>query len=162
MLVLRNKMFSSQDQDDKKLTNGEKAAVATATVGAGVAGFGQKYLNKKKREWIKSEGEYLAKEGIFEPTATDLAKDFWKIKRESSSSNKDLRKETEFIKKHLIEPQKAKNAKGVRYWENEIKGNKILLERNKGKLVRNPGIAATVAGLGYLGYSKHKKHKKKD
>lgn len=162
MLVLRNKMFSSQDQDDKKLTNGEKAAVASSAAGLAAAGFGQKYLNKKKREWIKSESEYLAKEGISEPTATDLAKDFWKIKRESSSSNKDLRKDTEFIKKHLIEPQKAKNAKGVRYWENEIKGNKILLERNKGKLVRNPGIAATVAGLGYLGYSKYKKHKKKD
>ena len=114
MLVLRNKLFSSQDQDDKKLTNGEKAAIASSAAGLTAAGLGQKYLNKKKREWIKSEGEYLAKEGISEPTATDLAKDFWKIKRESSSSNKDLRKDIEFIKKHLIEPQKAKNAKGVR------------------------------------------------
>ena len=162
MIILRNNLFSSSNEKSDKLTKGEKAAIASSAAGLTAAGLGQKYLNKKKREWIKSEGEYLAKEGISEPTATDLAKDFWKIKRESSSSNKDLRKDTEFIKKHLIEPQKAKNAKGARYWENEIKGNKILLERNKGKLVRNPGIAATVAGLGYLGYSKHKKHKKKD
>lgn len=155
MIILRNNLFSSSNEKNDKLTKGEKAAIASSAAGLTAAGLGQKYLNKKKREWIKSESEYLAKEGISEPITTDLAKDFWKIAKRKSS-NKDLRKDTKFIKKHFIEPQKE-NAKRVRYWENEIKGNKILLERNKGKLVRNPGIAATVAGLGYLGYSKHKK-----
>lgn len=53
MIILRNKLFSSSSNEDDKLTKGEKAAIATAIAGTGVAGFGQGYADAKKREYIK-------------------------------------------------------------------------------------------------------------
>lgn len=164
MIILRNKLFSSSSNEEDKLTKAEKAAMATAIAGTGVAGFGQGYADAKKREYIKrGRNWYESREGLGKDVSKANAKFDWKYKKPYKNSRKVLQEDIARSKR-LIDRFKDSSIpnkdRAIESFNHTIEQSKTLLDRKKGKTTAKAGAAAVAAGLGYLGYSEYKKHKK--
>lgn len=154
---LQELMYSDEEQQEetlspkKKLSKEDKIALGAAVGGLGIAGLGQGYASKKKRDFFKQAiDHYTHPSDTNREKAKNAANLEWFIK--SDNSLKKLREDAKFWQENAFGPV-------ADYKYNQAKN---LLGRKKGKIARNIGLGiAGATALGYGGYKLYKHHKNK-
>jgi len=168
-MIVKLKSFSGETPEEetlspkKKLSKEDKIALGAATAGLSIAGLGQGYASKKRRDFLKRTADWYQSHGMSKESAREAAKTEWNSG--SRCSLRDRLKSTKFWRKDFKEAKSLKEDLGIETFyplsNYQYGQSKDLLGEKVGKIIRNTGLGIAGAGLTYGGYKLYKHHKNK-